>query len=109
MEYKKQIGKNILAVVLFAALMLPSAIRLIHSLDRHEHTVCHEKATHFHQDSSKCEVCSFHFVPINYSVFKYPDLQAPHILVKREAKCISFQYHSFTVTNTQLRAPPVFS
>lgn len=109
MEYKKKIGKNIVSLLLFGALMLPNAIRFFHMLDSHEYVVCHEKATHIHQYITKCEVCSFHLVTINYSIFKYPDLLVPKILVKRESNFTSVQYHSFKLTNTQLRAPPTFS
>lgn len=109
MDYKKQIGKNIAALLLFAVLMLPSAIPFIHIFHGHEHIACTEKTTHIHKSVVKCEICSFRFVSFNNDIAKYPELLLPKIPVKIEVNFASLQYHSFKITNTQLRAPPIFS
>ena len=109
MDYKKQIGKNIAALLLFAVLMLPTASQFIHMFEGHEHIACTEKTTHIHKSVVKCEICSFHFTPFNYDIAEYPELLSPKIPVKIEADFASLQFHSFKITNTQLRAPPIFS
>lgn len=109
MDYKKQIGKRRVAVLLFIAIMLPVTTQFFHLFEAHEHTVCTDNTTHFHETIIKCEICSFHFTPINYDIAQYPDLLLPKIAVKKEVNFTSLQLHSFCVTNTQLRAPPVFS
>jgi hypothetical protein len=109
MGSEKQLGKSIAALLLFVALMLPSAIQFIHMSDGHEHIACKEKTTHIHKPVVKCEICSFHLASFNYDLAKYPELLLPKIHVKVEANFASLQYHSFKITNTQLRAPPIFS
>ncbi len=109
MDYKKQIGKNIVALLLFAAIMLPTAVQFFHVFEDHEHIVCNEKSTHIHESISKCDICDFHLASFNYDLAKYPDLELPKIPVKNDVNFASLQFHSFKTTNTQLRAPPVFS
>lgn len=109
MDHKKQIGKNLVALLLFTALMLPTAIQFFHLFEGHEHVACTEKSTHIHESTTKCELCSFHIASFNYDIAKYPELQLPKIPVKLDANFASLQFHSFKVTNTQLRAPPIFS
>jgi len=110
MNTTKQIGKKIVALVLFIAFMLPIAIQFFHMFDdNHEHITCTEQKTHIHKSITKCEVCSFHLVSINYDIAKYPDLLLPKIPVKNQTNFDSLWLNSFKVTNKQLRAPPVFS
>lgn len=109
MDYKKQIGKNIVELLLFAALMLPTAVQFFHMFESHEHITCTETATHIHKSITKCEICSFHLASFNYDLAKYPDLLLPKIPVKVDVNFTSLQFHSFKITNTHLRAPPIFS
>ncbi len=109
MDYKKQIGKNILALLLFTALMLPTTVQFFHMLEGHDHVACTEKSTHIHKTIHKCEICSFHFASFNYNVAEYPDLLLTKAPVKAEVNLDPLQLHSFKITNTQLRAPPIFS
>ncbi len=109
MDYKRQLGKNIAALLLFVALMLPTAIQFIHMVGGHEHIVCTEQQTHIHKSKVKCEICSFHFTSFNYNIAEYPDLLLPKIPVKIEANFASLLLHSFKKSNTKLRAPPIFS
>ncbi|MFT5078521.1 MAG: hypothetical protein ACI825_001162 [Planctomycetota bacterium] len=109
MDYRKQIGKNIVALLLFVALMLPSAVQFIHMFEAHEHIACTENATHIHESVRECDICDFHLALFNYDIDIYPNLLLPKIPVKVEANFTSLQFHSFQITNTQLRAPPIFS
>ena len=109
MDYRKQIGKNIVALLLFAALMLPTAVQFFHTFEGHEHIACTETTTHIHKSITKCEICSFHLASFNYDLAKYPDLLVPKIPVEIDVNLSSLQFHSFQITNTQLRAPPIFS
>ena len=109
MYFKKQIGKNVITLLLFAAFMLPTAIQFFDMFEDHEHITCTEKTTHIHKSIEKCDVCDFHLVSFNYDIVIYPDLILPKIPIKVDANLASLQFHSFKITNTQLRAPPVFS
>jgi hypothetical protein len=109
MDFKKQLGKNIAALLLFVALMLPTAIQFFHIFEGHEHIACTEVSTHIHQDVPDCHICDFHLATFNYDIAEYPNLLLPKIPVKIKANFASLQFHSFKITNTQLRAPPIFS
>lgn len=110
MNHKNKIGKNILVVLLFVVFMLPTAIQFFHLFDEaHEHITCTEKKDHLHQSTTNCDICSFHFTAFNYDLAPYPNFILPTIPVKEEASFASLQYHSFKITNTRLRAPPINS
>ena len=109
MEFKKQFGKYLLALVLFVALTIPTAIQFFHMLEGHEHTACNDKTTHIHDSISKCEICTFHITSFDYDLAKYPDLLVSEISVRVDLKFKSLHFHSFNLNNTQLRAPPIFS
>ena len=109
MDYGKQFGKSIVALLLFVALMLPTSVQFFHIFDEHEHISCTEKTAHIHKLVTKCDICDFHLASINYDIAKYPDLLLPKISDKVDVNFTSHQLHSFKITNTQLRAPPIFS
>lgn len=109
MDSKKQLGKNIAALLLFAALMLPTAIEFIHMFEGHEHITCNDRTTNIHKSVVKCDICHFHLASFNYDIAEHPNLLLPKIPVKIESNFTSLQFHSFKLTNTQLRAPPIFS
>ena len=109
MERTKQIGKNTVALLLFLALMLPTAIQFSHAFEGHDHIPCEDDSRHFHQDVPDCHTCDFHLTSFNYDVAEYTDLSLPKFIVKNAVNFTSLQFNSFKKTNTQLRAPPVFS
>lgn len=110
MEFKKQLGKITVALLLFAAFMLPTAIQFFHLFeDHHEHVACKEISTHIHQDEPDCQIYNFHVASFNYDIVAYPSLSQPIIPVKITNDFSSLQLHSFNITNTQLRAPPIYS
>lgn len=109
MVYKKQVVKNLVALLLFIALMLPTAIHFFHIFEGHEHNAVTEKSTQVHETISKCDICDFQLASFSYDIANYPDLLLPNNTVKIKINFNSLQLHSFKITNTQLRAPPVFS
>lgn len=108
-NYKKQFGQKILTLVLFIALMLPIAVQFSHIFEEHEHVSCNESSIHVHELAAKCETCNFCLPYFNYNIVEYSELPLPIIHVKINDNFSSLQLHSFIITNTQLRAPPVFS
>lgn len=109
MNFRKQLGKNTVALLLFVALMLPTTIHFIHFLEGHEHVACTNSSTHVHKSVDTCKSYSFHLASFNYDIAKYPDLLLPKIPVKFNEDFSPLLFHSFKRTNTQLRAPPLFS
>lgn len=109
MTQKKQIRNIVASLVFIMALMLPTAVEFIHMFEGHELTSCEEQRTHVHEFEAKCKICSFHLVSFDYDLDKYPDLLLSEIFIELESDLTSLQLHSYKITNTQLRAPPVFS
>lgn len=109
MDQKKQIRKNIASLLLFIALMLPTAVKFIHIFEGHEHFTCTESKTHLHKTVSKCEICSFHLATFKYDIVEYPDLLVQEVPLENIITFSELQLHSFNITNTQLRAPPTLS
>lgn len=109
MYLKNQLGKNIAAVLLLLALILPTAIQFSHMIEGHEGVACNDQTTHIHKSEKTCEVCAFHLTSIRYDIAKYPDLLLIQISVKVSTNYTPLQLYFSTLTNNQLRGPPVFS
>ena len=109
MYLKNQLGKNIAAVLLLLALILPTAIQFSHMVEGHEDISCNIQSSHIHKSEKTCEVCAFHHTSISYDIAKYPDLVFTQISVKVSTNYTPTQLYFSTLTNKQLRGPPVFS
>jgi hypothetical protein len=109
MYLKNQLGKNIAAVLLLLALILPTAIQFSHMVEGHEDVTCNDQSTHIHKSSKTCEVCAFHLTSISYDLATYPDLSLLQISVKVSTNYTPLQLYFSTLTNKQLRGPPIFS
>ncbi|WP_297798608.1 hypothetical protein [uncultured Eudoraea sp.] len=103
-----QIRHAVASLVLLCALMLPTVIQISHIFQGHESVICTNQSTHFHNDVSDCQICDFNFTPLDYDIVEYPDLVFADIPLKVEKQFSSLLFHSFKITNTQLRAPPHF-
>ena len=109
MYLKSQIGKNVAAVLLLLAIILPSAVQFSHMIEGHEGVACNDQSTHIHKTEKTCEVCAFQLTPLSYDIVKYPDFLLVQISVKLSTIITPLQFHHSTLTNKQLRAPPVLS
>jgi hypothetical protein len=109
MNLREQVGKSLATLLLLVVFMLPMSIQFLHTLEGHEHVTCSEQKTHIHESINKCEVCSFHFTSLNFSVLEYSDTVIHKNIHKSENNYISLRFHSFQLTNKQLRAPPILS
>lgn len=109
MNQKKQVGRVIVALMLFVAIMLPTSVQLFHAFEGHEHIACTKKASHIHEFSSKCDICDFHLASFDYQFINLPDLGSPEISTKQVTNFDSFHFYTLRFTNTQLRAPPANS
>ncbi|QDO94518.1 hypothetical protein FNB79_11255 [Formosa sediminum] len=109
MDYRKQIGKYLVSLLLLMALMLPSVVQFFHVFENHGHVVCAEKKVHIHNKVTKCEICSFHLASFKYDILDYPDLLVEGISVILVSNFTDIECNALPVTNTQLRAPPTLS
>lgn len=105
---RKRVGQAIASIVLLWALMLPTAIQFSHIFKGHEHVDCKGQSTHIHEDVPDCQTCHFHLASFNYEIADYPELLDPALPISPENYFSCPLFHSFKVTNTQLRAPPHF-
>ena len=108
-DSKKQFVKNIIASFLLMSLLFPTAFKFVSIFDKHEHILCSEQQVHVHESNVKCEICSFHFTSSNYNLVQQNELEGLTISEKKLERNGSFLHHSFTITNIQLRGPPVLS
>tara|TARA_B110000483_G_C18089058_1_gene501220 strand:- start:626 stop:970 length:345 start_codon:yes stop_codon:yes gene_type:complete len=108
-DSKKRFVKNIIALFLLMPLLLPTAFQFVSIFDIHQHIVCSEQQVHVHKPIIECEICSFNFTPLNYNLVQQNELKRLSISEKTQKRGGLFLPHSFTITNIQLRGPPVLS
>ena len=106
---KKQFVENIMASFLLMSLLFPTAFKFVSIFDKHEHILCSEQQVHVHESTVNCEICSFHFTSSNYNLVQQNELKRLSISDKTQERGDPFLPHSFTITNIQLRGPPVLS
>ena len=109
MYLKSQIGKNVGAILLLLAILLPTGIQVSHMIEGHDDVACNNHSTHFHKSEKTCEICAFQVTSFNYDIAKYPDLLLAQISVNVSTTYTPLQLYFSTLTNNQLRGPPVFS
>ena len=114
MDYNKDNSKiqfvnNIIASLLLIFLLLPTAFQFVTIFEKHEHIVCSEQQVHVHKFIIECEICSFHFTPLNYNLVHYNELEMLLIPETTQERTYSLLFHSFKITNIQLRGPPALS
>ena len=109
MYLTNKFGEIFAAVLLLLALLFPTAIQISHMVEGHEDVACNDHSTHFHKSEKTCEICVFHISLISYDIAKYPDLISAQISVKVRTNYTPLQLYFSTLTNRQLRGPPVYS
>ena len=109
MDFKTQFGKTLSAILLFTALLSPSAIELFHSFDCLKHLSCNEDITHLHEAPSNCDLCSEYSISYNFDLVEILNIEAPKNLHTTEENISFFHYRSLKRVHSQLRAPPVLA
>jgi hypothetical protein len=109
MDIKNQFGKNIIASLLLMSLLLPTVFQFVSVFEEHQHVLCSEQQVHIHKSIVDCEICSFHFTPLSYNFAQHKSLEVLLILETTQENFTSLLFHSFTITNIQLRGPPALS
>ena len=106
---KKQFVKNIIVSLLLMFLLLPTAFQFVTIFEKHEHIVCSEQQVHVHKSIVDCEICSFHFTPLNYNLAQHKSFEVLLISETTQENFTSLLFHSFTITNIKLRGPPALA
>lgn len=108
MILKKEILKVILAAIFALALLFPTAVKVAHTLENHEHEVCTDFSVHIHKKQLDCSICDFHF-----SIFSFETLSLPEFAVINSFHLTKtlYVFPELTINKTHyyLRGPPLLS
>jgi len=104
--FKKEILKFFAASIFSLALLLPSAVQLLHTFEGHEHKACTEVSTHLHEKQLDCSIDSFHFSFFNLNLQTFA-ISKPSI--SGENKIFTYKEHSINSDKrfVKLRGPPI--
>jgi hypothetical protein len=105
---RKQLGGKIVSLLLMAALMFPTVVQFSHTFRMHDHPSCDDRSVHLHQEVPNCNICHFHFSTYTYQVTDMTVLVTVPFPKTGPASFPAVLFSSDR-TNTQLRAPPLFS
>ena len=104
----RKIFNAIFASIFSLALLFPIAIQLIHSLDSHQHIVCHEPTTHLHEKKFECSIFDFHFSNFTYTPLEVGIFHVFTITTHSEI-LYRFQEINTSLRYYYLRGPPQLS
>jgi len=101
--------KRILALFLWAVLLFPSLLNVIHQCELHDHFECDEQKVHLHQSEIDCKICDYNLLNFDFDLGNCENLEHPEIFATLNAFYKAPVLHSSLNQSTQLRAPPVMS
>lgn len=103
---KLHTGFRICALVLAMAVLSPIGVKLVHSLNHHEHEVCEGYTeTHFHSLDLDCEFYKFKLSKeLNINVYNY--LSAVNTVNSYLVETLHFLPYTHQHLSFSLRAPP---
>ena len=97
-----------LAIVLVLAVLLPSAVKLTHAFNHHEHEVCesdNESKTHFHESDLDCDFYKFKLTKNQFFVLSKYETKA--ILPFSKEKLEHYiSFNNYQQLSRFLRGPP---
>lgn len=101
-----KLKKYIIPFFLFA-LLLPTAIQVIHALNKHEHVVCISKTEqHLHELENDCSDLHLQLTVFYYNLNK-PSLLVNELVFAKKANYKSQQLTTNYSSNKSSRAPPI--
>ena len=103
---KTYFGKSLAALLVVATLLLPIVVKYAHAFDAHEHVVCKNADSHFHQDFVECQICHFQLASFDYHFNNYQEVETHTMTKAVNDRIVSVCLRSILRSNTQLRAPP---
>ncbi|MDN3723990.1 hypothetical protein QRD02_06320 [Aequorivita sp. SDUM287046] len=106
--FKKEILRIISVAIFSAALLLPTAVKLAHSFEGHQHETCTDISVHIHEKQLECSICDFHFSIFNFTPAQQPDFKVFHSFQNSSTDYVFAYYHS-NPNIYFLRGPPLFS
>ncbi|AFL82236.1 hypothetical protein Aeqsu_2786 [Aequorivita sublithincola DSM 14238] len=106
--FKKEIIQISISTIFSLVLLFPTAVKLAHTFEGHEHQACTDFSVHIHKKQLDCSICDFHFSNFNFTPQELPEfavLNGFHItetiyLLPKFNKNTSYYF---------LRGPPLLS
>lgn len=108
MILKKEILNIISAAIFSLALLFPTAIKLAHAIEGHEHEACVDFSVHIHKKQLDCSICDFHFSIFSFETQNLPEFAILNSFHRTETIYLLPEF-SLNETHYFLRGPPQFS
>lgn len=108
MILKKETFKIIFAAIFSLALLFPTAVKLAHTFENHNHEICTDFSVHIHKKQLDCSICDFHFSIYSFEAQGSPEFAVINSFSKRKT---IYLLPEFQINNIPyfLRGPPLFS
>lgn len=109
MKTVKNITFKLVATILLAAVLLPSAIKLEHVFENHKHEVCLDISTqHFHEIDLECEFYKFKLNTDYHTLFNYEET-ITEALYLQSISTFYFYLNNHQQLPFSLRGPPILA
>ncbi len=108
MNLKKEIFRIILAAIFSLALLFPTAVKLAHTFENHDHEVCTDFTVHIHKKQLDCSICDFHFSIFSFETQTLPEFAILNSFHKTETIYLLPEF-SLNEIHYFLRGPPILS
>lgn len=105
---KKEILRIVTVAIFSLALLLPTAVKLAHTFEGHEHKACTDFSVHIHKKQLDCSICDFHFSIFDFKPQEVPEFAILHCFQKTETVYLLPKFNKIT-SHYFLRGPPLFS
>ena len=86
-------------------LLLPTGVRLAHSLQGHQHPACTEFKTHIHKKELDCSLCYYQISVFDFTPDSFDELFFPVENLKSDFNIVENVFVS-SINITSLRGPP---
>lgn len=108
MAFRRELFKIFSAAIFSLALLLPTAVKFVHTFEGHKHKACTDISTHFHEKQLNCSICDFHFSIFNFTPQQQPEFVAIDGFQKTETLYFLPDFNT-NPTHYFLRGPPRLS
>lgn len=106
-DFFKQLSTLVLSLLLVAAILSPTIVKLSHALYEHEEQVCNEiGSVHVHEVEIDCDFQKFQLSPQHYPVFTEAIKVYPNFIKENDVNYYSF-LSKYQKLHFALRGPPV--
>ena len=106
MIFRRPIVKLTSSLLLLFAMGLPFVVQFAMALEDHEHVICEEQKSHFHEDAPLCFVCDYRLVIVSYDTPQAFEIIDTVFFPQEEESYTSLFYQSNNHSNLLLRGPP---